>query len=538
MRSLTTALGFLILTNFAVAEAPLHQRIDTMIVEAAADEPVAAPADDAEFFRRVNLDFGGVIPTADELRAFLADSNPDKRRHAIQQLLNGPRYAETMRDRFHIHLMERRGDDKVWLTWLEKAFAENKPWDLMASEMIRADFRDEPNRGAAYFYSKRLESYGQNPTDYPGLTRDVGRMFLGMDLQCAECHNHLLIKDYDQIDFQGLMAAFSKLKLLPGDFPAVEENLTTEKHEYSSVFVGKPRHVAPRVPGLDEVELVALKEDEQWEQAPDRKTKTPGVPRFSPLEEFAQRFSQSPNFSANIVNRVWFLMMGRGLVEPLDQFHSENPASHPELLELMTAEFEKQGSDLKWLLGELALTQVYQRTSRMPEGVDRVEDNRFVSAIERRISAEQLLASTLRALQLKPEDAPLENVAAPKDDPDAEAFVGLRERFLGAFAEEARDPELEFAPGLKGALFAMNDDEVSKLLQREDALPARLAADANAEAAKIAGELFLNILSRMPSDEERADVAAFIAEQSADRKRAVADVAWALMTSTEFLVNH
>lgn len=522
---------FVICLGSLIAETPLHQQIDALIDEAAGDTPKAALSDDAEFFRRVNLDFAGVIPTAEETRAFLADKNADKRAKAIDGLLNGPRYAATMRERFHVQLMERRGDHDMWLAWLEDAFAKNKPWDQMSREMIRADFRDEPNRGAAFFYSKRLEKYGTNPTDFPGLTRDVGRLFLGMDLQCAECHNHLLIKDYDQVDFQGLYSAFSNLQLLREEYPGVEEKLMTKKTEYASVFVGKQREVGPKVPGLDEIELVTFEKEEQYVQVPDRKTKTPGVPRFSALENFAKQIPAAPTFDDNIVNRVWFLMMGRGLVMPLDQIHSKNPASHPQLLELLASEFAKHNYDFKWLLRQLALTQTYQRSSRLPDGLERAPEDKFVVAIERRLSAEQLLWSTLQALRIDPENAPLENVEPENDDEDE--FVGLKERFLEAFGTEPREPEREFSPGLKAALFAMNDAEVLKLLARDDAAPAKLANSENAS-----DELYLSIFNRLPSDEEKADVAEFIETFGDDRKSAVVEVAWAMLTSTEFVVNH
>lgn len=523
----------LALGTFALAGEPLHQRIDALVSAAAGDLPKAELADDAEFFRRANLDFAGVIPTATETRAFLDDQAPDKRAKAIQQLLTGPRYAAAMRERFHIHLMERRGDDDVWLAWLEDAFAKNKPWDQMTREMIRADFRDEPNRGAAYFISQRLEKYGQNATDFPGLTRDVGRLFLGKDYQCAECHNHLLIKEYDQVDFKGMFAGFSNLQLIPGEFPAVEEKLLTKKLEYSSVFVGKAREVGLKVPGLDEIELVTFEKDKEYVQVPDKKTKTPGVPAFSPLEQFATRIPQAPSFDANIVNRVWFLMMGRGLVMPLDQIHSANPPSHPELLDLLASEFKKHAYDFKWLMGELALTETYQRSSRLPAGLDTVPEDKFVAAIERRLSAEQLLWSTLRALEVKSEAAPLENIKPEKDDKNGVEFVGLKKRFLDAFATEPREPEQEFSPGLKAALFALNDEEVLKLLAREDALPARLAAE-----TEVAEPLFLRVFNRAPSEEEKADVEAFLEAFQGERKAAIAEVTWAMLSSTEFVVNH
>ena len=520
----------------AQAGGSLHSEIDRLIEASAGEHPVAGQADDAEFFRRVNLDLAGVIPTADEVRKFLADSSADKRERAIDALLDGPRYAERMTEVFHVHLMERRGDHELWLEWLKDSFAENKPWDQMAREMIRSDFRDEPNRGATFFVSKRLEKFGQNPTDYPGLTRDVGRLFLGMDLQCAECHNHLLIRDYDQVDFQGLFAAFSNIKLLREEYPAVEEGLMQAKLEYASVFTQKQRATAPRVPGLEEIPIPELPKGEEWVQAPDRKTKTPGIPRFSPLAEFAEQIPQSPYFAKNIVNRVWFLMMGRGLVEPLDQFHGKNPASHPELLDRLAAEFADHAYDFKWLLRELALSETYQRSSQLPEGVDQSPEDRFLVAIQKRITAEPLLWSTLRATGNRPEDVPLENVEA--EDDDGEDFVGLKERFRDAIANEPREPEHGFSPSLKSALFMMNDEEVQKLLEANDgSLVSELAASGKDDAA-IAEALFLQVFSRLPNAAERAEIVAHL-ESNAKRKReAIRELAWAMLTSTEFVVNH
>lgn len=181
--------------SLSAADPSISARVDALIADGAGGLPIAGPADDAEFFRRVQLDFAGSIPTIEATSAFLDDSSADKRTRVIESLLNGEGYGKRMAEWFHLHLMERRADHDLWKAWLEKSMTANLPWDRMVREMIRADFRDEPNRGAAFFLSNRLEKYGQNATDYPGLTRDVGRLFLGMDLQCAECHNHLLIDD-------------------------------------------------------------------------------------------------------------------------------------------------------------------------------------------------------------------------------------------------------------------------------------------------------------------------------------------------------
>ncbi|MBL9154354.1 MAG: DUF1549 domain-containing protein [Verrucomicrobiales bacterium] len=504
------------------AEPALHERVDALIEQAASGKPVAGPAEEAEFFRRVHLDFAGVIPTVEEMRAFVADPAPDKRTRMIDSLLNGPDYAKRMADWFHVHLMERRADHDLWLSWLERAFAENRPWDQMAAQIIRGDFRDEANRGATFFLSNRLEKYGQNTTDYPGLTRDVGRLFLGMDLQCAECHNHRLIDDYDQADFQGLFAAFKNLTLLPGDYPAVEEGVISEKLKYASVFTQKERLTGPRVPGRDEIAIAVFEKGQEYEVTPDKKAKQPGVPKFSALEAFATEIPHSPTFSPNFVNRLWFLMMGRGLVEPLDQFHSENPASHPEVLDLLAREFVARGHDIRWLVRELALTRVYQRSSRLPEGVESLPEEAFLVAKQRRLSAEQLLASALRATGA---------------ELDAAAREELEKRFLKAFANEPKEPEYEFAPSLKSALFVMNDPEVGRLLEAgPGAIVSRLVAEP--DAARVAGDLYGAILSRPPTTEETDEVVAYLKGQSSDRTRALREIAWALLASTEFAVNH
>ncbi len=520
-----TVWGYLLIGNGFSGEGSLHDKIDALIdaANAKADQPVAGPADDATFFRRVNLDFAGVIPTVGETQAFLADKSPDKRSEAIDRLLGDTEnYARRMREAFHVHLMERRGENELWKTWLENSFAENKPWDQMTQEIIRADFRDEPNRGAAFFYTKRLEKSGQRPTDYPGVTRDVGRLFMGMDLQCAECHNHLLIDDYNQVDFQGLLAAFSNLTLLREEYPAVEEKLMKAKFEYSSVFTGKPREVAPKLPGLDEVEVAVYEKGEEYYQTPDRKTKTPGIPKFSPLTEFAKQIAGTPNFSQNIANRLWFLMMGRGIVEPMDQFHSENPPSHPELMELLGKEFTAHGYDIKWLLREIALTKAYQRDTTLPGGkIAPLE--RFAVAIQRRLSAEQLMWSTIRASGHQPDEVQLDNIKPEEEDGDE--IPGLRERFHEAMANEPKLPEHEFSPSMKSALFMMNDSEVLKLI---DQIP---------DGKTTVDGLYLQIFSRLPTADETAEWSKFLNEEK-DRKAAVRTLAWAMLTSTEFVVNH
>ena len=167
------------LPDRSAADEPLHERIDRLI-EASAGGPLAQLTSDAEFHRRVSLDLAGTIPTARQTRDFLADADSAKRSKRIDQLLAGPDSPKQLARQFHVLLMERQGDHPEWLAYLEASFAANKPWDQMVREMLNPNPEDEATRGAAFFTTKRLEHYGQNAIDYPGMTRDVGRLFMGV----------------------------------------------------------------------------------------------------------------------------------------------------------------------------------------------------------------------------------------------------------------------------------------------------------------------------------------------------------------------
>src|SRR5262249_47781757 len=149
-------------------------------------KPASARGDDAEFLRRIYLDLAGRIPSVQEARAFLQDNADDKRTKLVDRLLAGPDYPRRMAEQFHIMFMERLGDNPDWSKYLLSSFEKNKPFDEMTREILSAS-REESAKGAAFFLSKRLENYGQNPVDYPALTRDIGRLFLGVNLQCAQC---------------------------------------------------------------------------------------------------------------------------------------------------------------------------------------------------------------------------------------------------------------------------------------------------------------------------------------------------------------
>jgi len=349
----------------ANAAEPLHVRIDQTI-EAAHRGPLAPAAGDAEFLRRVALDLNGMPPTAQEARDFLADAAPDKRTALIDRLLNGPRYALHFANVFDVILMERRAGEGVkppeWQEYLRQSFAQNKPWDQLAREILAADGADGALRPAARFYLDR----GGEPNL---LARDVGRIFFGRDLQCAQCHDHPLIDGYRQSDYYGLYAFFNRSFLFTDKDKKV---FMAEKSDGSVSFqsVFDPEKIRyntrPRLPGDVELDEPFFAVGDDYNVAPAENVRP--VPKYSRrnrlVEETLAR--ANPAFRRNIVNRLWAHMMGRGLVEPVDLHHPDNPPSYPALLDLLADEFAAQKYDIKAFLRELALTAAYQRTVEMP----------------------------------------------------------------------------------------------------------------------------------------------------------------------------
>ena len=522
----------LLLSQSVAAEPSFHEQIDALIDAKLTGKVVSKQSDDYEFVRRVYLDFAGRIPTLAEIDSFVANKALDKRKLLIVQLVNSPSYSKQMANTFHIHFMERLGDNAEWMKYLEESFKKNKGWNVMAKEILRGINSKEDLKGANFFFSKRLENYGQNPVDYSALTRDVGRLFLGKDFRCAECHDHLFIDEYKQADFKGLFAFFQNTYLADAKAGIVGEKLTAKKMEFMSVFKKEKKEIAPKIPGMAEVSIPEFKKGEEFLVPPDPKKKVLGVPKFSPLEKLSEQLPSPENadFSKNIVNRMWFIMMGRGLVHPLDLHHAGNPPSHPELLALLAKEFSAHQFDIKWLFTELANTKVYQRSSKVDMGKTPENQVLFATAIEKRLSAEQLLASILVAtgrygkLERKGGNEP--------EMPDA-----LKVKFAKAFANAARDPEDEIAFSLKAALFLLNDEAVLGLLKPEADSTVAVLMKMKPDNVMIE-KAYLAILSRKPELQETKDALEFLSKPVSAGEVGVVNLVWALLASSEFNLNH
>jgi hypothetical protein len=432
-------------------------------------------------------------------------------------------------------LMERRPSKHVptatWQDYLFAAVKANKPWDRLVRELLSADGADPKTRPAARFY---LDREGE-----PNLiTRDIGRLFLGMNLTCAQCHDHPLVDAYHQEDYYGIFSFVNRSYLFSDK--ATKQTVFAEKAEgeatFQSVFDPKKqtRTGVLRVPGGRPVKEAAVEKGKEYVVAPAKDVRP--VPRFSRRARLAEQVASKDNvcFRRNLANRLWAQMTGRGLVHPLDLDHPANPPSHPQLLTLLADEAAACGFDVRRLLREIALSQAYQRSSELPPGLKELPAKSLAAARLRPLSPEQLAWGLMQATGLT--DAERQALGAKATPETISArLAGNVAPFAASFGARPGQPE-SFEATLDQALFLSNGALVrSWLTPRPGNLVDRLSR-LSAPGA-VAEELYLSVLTRRPTDEERREIEEAL-KQRPDRVAALQELAWALLASAEFRFNH
>ncbi len=517
--------------------SPLHELIDQQIAAALAAKSIAAAplADDAEFLRRVYLDLTGAIPTFGEAKAFLDDRSPIKRQQLIDRLLNSPEYARQMQRVFDVILMERRPANRIpqpdWERYLRESFAANKPWNQLVREIVAADGADASLRPAARFY---LDREGEANV----LARDVGRLFLGRDMQCAQCHDHPLVDSYLQADYYGLVAYFNRSFIFtPKDQPPVFAEKAEGDVQFKSVFIegATDQPARPHLPGEAAADEPQFEKGQEYAVAPADGVRP--VPKYSRRALLPAALPRAENlaFRRNTANRLWALMMGRGLVHPLDMDHPGNPPTHPELLNLLADRIAAMNFDVRAFLRELALSQTYQRASEPPAGAAPPPESLAVAPLKP-LSAEQLALAVLQATGvtdvLRAELGPALNEPALY-----EKLAGNLAPFVAVFGGQAAQPEQDFQATLEQTLFLANGGVLrSWIAPRPGNLADRLGRIN--EPPAVAEAMFLSILTRRPTPEEAAELAALLQARAADRPAALQECIWGLIASDEFRFNH
>lgn len=494
--------------------ARIDQHLEAALVEAGLAP--APPADDAEFLRRAWLDLCGIIPPLNDddgisgVRDFLADERPDKRALLIAALLAKPRHATHLANVWRAEMLPADaqqfiGGESGLTAWLRERFARNAPYDETVRQILTIEVRPDGTlqSSPAYFYG----ALGRRPED---LAASTSRIFLGVQIQCAQCHDHPF-DDWTQREFWGLAAFFARLSP-----PATAESTIL------GVFDASEGEL--KLPGTEEVVLPQFLDGVP---SPDDDPRT----RRARLAEWLTS-ADNPYFAKATVNRVWGLLFGRGLVSPVDDLGPHNPPSHSELLDELAVEFAASGFDVQRLIRTICLTQAYQRSSRyVPGAADRPE--LFATMSLKSMSAEQLYDCLTEAMRRRDSQANLQfGGFAGNVDQD-------RQQFLARFRAPTQGAT-EFQSGIPQALTLMNGAVVRQAtdLNQSDLL---LALDAPFfSTADRVEALFLSTLGRPPSVDELAACAAHVDAGGAtgDPRAALSDVLWALLNSAEFAFNH
>ena len=500
------------------ARFPRANFIDALVLKKLEElriEP-SSLSSDSEFIRRAFLDAAGILPTVEEVRAFLADTAADKRARLIDALLERPEFVDYWTYKWSdLLLVSSRNlpSNAMWsyYNWIRRSVEANKPWDQMAREILTASGNTLANGAASYYVLHK------NPI---AVTENVAMTFMGFSITCARCHNHPLEK-WTQKDYYQMANLFSRVasKNGPdrGDIIVYPARTGEISHPRLNVPL-EPRPLdgtpLPLDSPIDRRQFFA-----DWLVAPD-----------------------NPFFARALVNRVWKNFMGRGLVEAVDDIRDANPASNPALFAALTKEFTNHRFDVKHLIRTIMNSATYQLTS-VPTASN-VGDLKYHSHyIARRLPAEVILDAIGQVTGVR-EQFPGHPGRRALQLPDS----SVDSYFLTAFGRPPRltafDSERQQEPSITQALHVINGDTINRKLASERGFIQSLISDSVGNETAVE-RLYLAALSRYPSAEERRVLAASLSttgsdgsEGPVDRRRVLEDLAWAVLTGKEFLFNH
>ncbi len=489
----------------AVDVAVLHQLRSLNI-------PMSDLCDDATFLRRVTLDLAGRIPTLDEVREFLVDSDLNKRDRTIDRLIDSDDYADYFASKWMLILRNRRDKPSqqsgsfAFYRWIRRAIAENRPYDEFVRGILTASGAMDIHPPVAWY---------RNVSDTNSRVEDTAQLFLGQRIQCARCHHHPFEK-WSQSDYARMSAFFSLVRTKPGQTP-------DEPIIYSEV--GKPRASHPKTG--QSLEPAGL-------DGPVIEMSDYQDPRGALVDWMVE--ANNPFFARSLANRYWKHFFGRGLVEPEDDMRVTNPASNPELLTSLADHFVASKFDLKELSRFICQSKVYQ-LSAQANGANIRDRKCYSRYYPKRMSAEVLLDAIDQATASTTSFDEMPDQTRAVCLPDT-AFASY---FLTVFgrpqASTACECERATESTLAQSLQLANSKELQAKLDADQSRPARLASDAQRSDLEKIEELYLVAFSRFPDEAEKKTALDYLHEKS-DKRIAYEDVVWALINSKEFAFNH
>lgn len=526
------------ITRPTLTPAELDSLVDQFLVES--KTPAASPTHDVEFVRRIYLDVTGKLPTPEQTIVFLSTREKDKRGKLIEYLLASPEYAANMarfwRDVVQYHATNQnfqRFDQGRFEDWLKEQFAKNRPWDEVAHDMIAAKGRIDENGAAAFPLAHDAQAVE--------LAGEVSRVFLGVQIQCAQCHDHPSDK-WKREQFHEFAAFFAggrtkrANKAEPGVPPVFEV-----------VLQGKPRYTMPDKKDPQKQIPIAPK----FFLASDAKPLPNGLTAVERHEVAADYITDQNNpwFAKAFVNRVWGALMGDSFYNPVDDMGPEREAKAPEVIETLASQWAKGGYDVRWLYRTILNTKAYQREVRSTYSAS--SKTPFAANCASRLRADQILDSLAQALNLPmdgqgPRGAPgamLKKGALSKDLAKTVGKLkgagmrpggGQRFQFNALYGVDPSVPSDEILGTIPQALFLMNSTQINRALEARPGAVLGEILGTHPNNLQALNALYLRVFAREPTPQEVKTCGRYL-EAVGNRKEAFEDIFWSLINSTEFI---
>ena len=514
------------------AEKPVEQVIDHD-VQFRLDEEKIIPApqiDDENLIRRLTLDLNGRIPTPSETRVFVESKESDKRAKLVDRLLASSAFIRHQANLFDAMMIaggNRSGNLREYFT---KSLTEGKRWDKIFQELVSPNDAEPSQKGAGEFLKVRV-------SDLDRLTNDVSVLFFGVNVSCAQCHNHPLVRDWKQDHYYGMKAFFNRTFdnagfLAEREFGVVKFKPPKGPEQQAKMMflTGKPiEDPGMREPTKEET----TKEREKFEQHKKNKT-APPAPKFSArakLVEVALQPGESDFFARNLANRLWHRLMGRGLVMPLDQMHSENPPSHPELLSWLARDLASHQYDFKRMIRGIVMSQTYSRSSRWT-GSETPPEPQFFAVAKLKAMTPQQLATSMKIALADPKS--FEN-AKPEE---FEKRIQSLEQSGGGLASLLVQPTDDFQIGVNEALLFSNNDRINRefIVDSKDNLFGIVKE--MKDRSQASEQLIRSLYCRKISPEEQKAMDEYLSRRTERLPDAYRQMIWALLTSAEFRFNY
>lgn len=516
--------------------APLSQQIDR-IVQKKLDErklPASPPAEDAVFLRRVYLDLIGRIPTVEQAKAFLDSTDPDRRTKLIDELLARPEYGVYFAYRWRERIVDRSDDLRLtrafnsqkFAEWLAAEFNQSRGWDQIVTEMLTAEGEVKAKPAGVFLMANRVNNFPR-PED---ITATTGRLFLGLHLRCAQCHNHPYVDEWKQDDFWGMAAFFGQIRDRAINFASGDENRNPSFSEVPNPdakaekqYTGRMRSVGQIPPQAGPKIAIPLGSNpDDIKRVVSAKFflgETPELPETGPYRPALAKWLTSksnPYFARAAMNRLWAHFFDRGLVNPIDDMTPLAEPSHPELLSLLETEFKNADFDFKVMIRALCQTDAYQRSSKSVPG--NADDREMLSHMPVRVfNPDQLVDSHATAF-----GRPTPVVHTHRDSVTAMFCT-----------QDPDEPAANLSHGIPQFLQMMNS-----LVGTNFVLPKQMAGKKKEEAVEI---LYLAALSRRPRAEELRRMTEYIDRRILAKNGSLhlglTEVYWVLINSAEFMVN-